>query len=748
MQMDMQPMTLATTATSAPEFASKHAPASAPASTHPSILPMLRMLAAWVLAASALLQSGCDATADDDPNATFNISTHITGLEGTLVLQQAGVGSFAVTGEGYVELATRIGAGANYNITIGRQPHGQTCTVTNGSGIAGDSMSVVEVNCATALYPLRVSISGLDGSVTLRNGNDTLLATANGTLAFAEPVPHGTAYHVFIDAESPRVSCTVTGGSGTASAEIAAITVTCRSVDALLVEDISITVPSPKTLRIAWSAAAATHYRLLRDGDGVPGGAMVQVGGNTTQRVAFDTFASHLRSNAIYAVEACDATRCVTSAAVQALPQLPQAVGYFRPASPPAYGWFGRDVAMSANGKVMAVRSSGVPVEVYRYTGNSWQIWTQLQPPAPRGSDFGGVVAISADGTWLATGMSMPETGQGEVYLYRVVNDAWVLQQTLVLGGYPHPYFGAAIAFSGDAMRLAVGDFAYDGFRGAVWIYERNESTWSLQRSLAAPNPTHSRWFGRSLALSADGTTLAVGASHDFSSGTGVNAVQTQQTAGIEQVGAVHVYVLQDGDWLAQAYLKPSTAWHYGRFGWSLAMSANGSVLAVGSPGDANGRTGLYKANDLPTGGNVGAVYVFGRSGSAWGQSAYLKPQYIAGDLQYGISVALSADGRALAVGADLESRDAATATAGTTAWSSGAAYLYLRPGTLWQQHRYLKSPRIQNYQVFGSAVALSANADTLAVGAYCDDSAERGINNSLGSDSRIHDCGGSVFLY
>src|SRR5690606_18167910 len=103
-------------------------------------------------------------------------------------------------------------------------------------------------------------------------------------------------------------------------------------------------------------------------------------------------------------------------------------------------------------------------------------------------------------------------------------------------------------------------------------------------------------------------------------------------------------------------YVKASNTGASGdQFGWSVALSADGSTLAVGAYLEDSAATGVNgdQAND--TAGNSGAVYVFTRSGAIWSQQAYLKASNTGPSDFFGYRVALSADGSTLAVGAYLE---------------------------------------------------------------------------------------------
>jgi len=63
---------------------------------------------------------------------------------------------------------------------------------------------------------------------------------------------------------------------------------------------------------------------------------------------------------------------------------------------------------------------------------------------------------------------------------------------------------------------------------------------WAQSAYVKAPNTANADSFGRSVALSGDGATLAVGASNEDSAATGINGDQTNNAA--ENAGAVYVF--------------------------------------------------------------------------------------------------------------------------------------------------------------------------------------------------------------
>jgi hypothetical protein len=169
---------------------------------------------------------------------TFTIGGNVTGLMGTgLVLRDNGGDNLPITASGSFVFAMPVASGAAYLVTVQTQPTGptQTCTVSAGSGtVAAGNVSGVTVNCTTNSYTVGGTISGLSGTVVLRNGGaDDLVLTANAPFAFATPIVSGGAYAVTVQTQpgSPTSqTCAVTAGSGTvAGANVASVVVTCMT---------------------------------------------------------------------------------------------------------------------------------------------------------------------------------------------------------------------------------------------------------------------------------------------------------------------------------------------------------------------------------------------------------------------------------------------------------------------------------------------------------------------------------------
>jgi hypothetical protein len=186
-------------------------------------------------------------------------------------------------------------------------------------------------------------------------------------------------------------------------------------------------------------------------------------------------------------------------------------------------------------------------------------------------------------------------------------------------------------------------------------MYVRTNGTWTQQAYVKAFNPA-SAIFGVSVALSADGTMLAVAAPGEFSSATGIDG--NQGNTSVRPGGTVYVYSRTDGSWAQQGHVKPPATSAEQCFGMGgVALSADGATLAVG---ENCARAGSLTFR-LP-----GAAYVYTRTSGAWAQQARLEgPDASTGSAGFAVSLALSADGGTLAVSQPAEPNSGNTAGGG-----------------------------------------------------------------------------------
>ncbi len=307
--------------------------------------------------------------------------------------------------------------------------------------------------------------------------------------------------------------------------------------------------------------------------------------------------------------------------------------------------------------------------------------------------------------------------------------------------------FGYAVSLSSDGLTLAVGAnlersaaTGIDGNQadntvigsGAVYVFTRTGSTWAQQAYIKASNTGSNDYFGSKLSLSGDGNTLAVGAYNEGSAATGIDGNQVDNTAGSS--GAVYVFTRAGSVWTQQAYVKASNTGASDGFGYAVSLSSDGNTLAVGAISEDSVATGIGGNQADNTAANAGAVYVFVRAGTTWTQQAYVKASNAGASDNFGFSVSLSSDGNTLAVGAYAED-SIATGIDGNQADNifidSGAVYVFSRVGAVWTQQAYVKASNTNANDRFGSSVSLSSDGNTLAVGAFFEDSAATGIDGS-----------------
>ncbi|MGC1416674.1 MAG: kelch repeat-containing protein [Candidatus Acidiferrum sp.] len=166
----------------------------------------------------------------------YTISVTVTGLSGTgFVLEDNATDKLTVTGNGNFSFAATITSGGTYAVTVLTQPSNptQTCAVAANSGTASANVNLT-VSCTTNPVTATIggTVSGLvaNTSVILQNnGGDSLTVTANGPFTFKTPVTGADVYAVTVVTQpvGPNQICTVTGGSGVASANVTTVAVDC-----------------------------------------------------------------------------------------------------------------------------------------------------------------------------------------------------------------------------------------------------------------------------------------------------------------------------------------------------------------------------------------------------------------------------------------------------------------------------------------------------------------------------------------
>jgi len=483
-----------------------------------------------------------------------------------------------------------------------------------------------------------------------------------------------------------------------------------------------LTILADKTFRISWQTTPnATSYRVLENPDGVSGFSNIsgELDASTTQ---FDLqVALFSRVNAQYIVQSCNDQGCVNSNPVLVITSLDNAITYLKSANPESTA-------------------------------------------ASQSDEFGVRISISADGNTLAVGAPSDgfgaqgqndalAEGAGDAYVFVRSDSTWQLQAFLNGSNTEESdRFGFSVSLSSDGNTLAVGAPSEDSsalgvngeqannaaeLSGAVYTFIRIGDTWQQQAYIKASNTTAFARFGWDVSLNSDGNTLAVGA-------------RDENSDNLLGRGAVYVFTRGGDLWQEQALIKTGTQSGIDVFGEALSLSADGNTLAVGNSGDDSAATGINGDPSDSSAEQSGAAHVYVRNNSAWALQAYIKASNANAQDQFGGNLGLSADGNTLAVGARTEDSGASGINADqndNSAVDAGAAYVFVRSGELWQQQAYIKASNIGVSDLFGSAVALSADGNTLAVSALGEDSTATGINGEQFDGSASNAGAAYVFI-
>ncbi|MFZ5859107.1 MAG: integrin [Chloroflexota bacterium] len=379
--------------------------------------------------------------------------------------------------------------------------------------------------------------------------------------------------------------------------------------------------------------------------------------------------------------------------------------------------------------------------------------------------EFGYSVAISGDTVVVgaynedssATGVNGDQNdnsaiNSGAAYVFTRSGTIWSQEAYLKASNTEAgDNFGFSVAIDGDT--IVVGAHGEDSNSpivngnqtdnstpgsGAAYVFTRSGTTWSQQAYLKSATILRADMFGYSVAISRD--TIVVGAYGEDSMSTGVNSTFTKKAS---LSGAAYVFTRSGITWSQQAYLKASNTELGDYFGWSVAVS--GDTVVVGAFGEDSLAAGVNGDQTDNSAGSSGAAYIFTRDGTTWSQQSYLKASNTGASDYFGFSVAI--DGDTVVIGAEYEDSGASGVNGDESndlAAESGAAYVFTRDGTTWNQQAYLKASNTGASDQFGSLVAISG--DTVVVGAPFEDSSASGVNGDQNDNSAVNS--GAAYIF
>jgi hypothetical protein len=239
--------------------------------------------------------------------------------------------------------------------------------------------------------------------------------------------------------------------------------------------------------------------------------------------------------------------------------------------------------------------------------------------------DYGSAISISGDGTRLAVGAPRTSNGSEHVGMVQVylIGTGQIGPEILGLDG--NDFFGSAVSLSEDGSSVAAGSFTGASSSGYVRVFSQNGANWDqVGQTIRGQQPGDN--LGRSISISADGQTVAIGA-FQAEAGTGAGYVQVHQFDGTTWI--------QVGDDI----VGPNNG---DRFGVSVALTPDASCVTIGA--NAHDSGGFIKN---------GLFQVYENQSGTWTK--------VGGDIvgnadsrNLGVGLAISSDGRTVAAGGPL----------------------------------------------------------------------------------------------
>jgi hypothetical protein len=291
---------------------------------------------------------------------------------------------------------------------------------------------------------------------------------------------------------------------------------------------------------------------------------------------------------------------------------------------------------------------------------------------ASSGDELGRSVSLSGDTILVG---ALGESGDtGAAYVFVRTGPIWQEEAKLVSSdASTGDRLGHSVAVCGDLVVVGAPWDDHAGVAsGSAYIFVRSGSTWSEEAKLVANDAAQGDGFGEAVSIS--GNVVVVGAERDDDACIGDPLCNS---------GAVYVFVRSGTSWVQQAKLTAADAVRTDNFGESVTVS--GDMVLVGAHHSSD--AGLWS----------GSAYVFRQSGTTWTQEAKLTASDAAASAGFGASTSVS--GSTAVVGAFGDDG---------SGMNTGAAYVFVRNGTMWSQQAKLIASDAPQSAFFGRSVTIS----------------------------------------
>ena len=369
--------------------------------------------------------------------------------------------------------------------------------------------------------------------------------------------------------------------------------------------------------------------------------------------------------------------------------------------TPVAGEQFGKSVAISGNGLIMAVGCpyatyGGVAnkgsVSIFKQDNGSWVNEATLSwSLATASTQFGHAVALSYDGSYLVVGAPAYLTNTGRVIVFnRSSAGTWnevnsYAPATIATSSY----FGYSVDIDRDGTRFIAGMYGYSSARGRANIFYRTDTTFKEEAQLSSSDLATTDWLGYAVSISGDGSKAIVCARYEDPT-IGTNA------------GSAYPFFRSGTTWTQGVKFTPSTGMANMYFGSSCKLSGDGNRVVIGATNTTVGSVTV-----------AGTAYVFKWNGAtSYEQEAIFTPLEPVTNGMFGFSVGIDDDGDFILIGQPEHSAASST--------NSGKVQLHTCVNNVWDSGRIIE-PSIykQTKDYYGYSVALSDGAYVGVIGAY-----------------------------
>jgi len=315
-------------------------------------------------------------------------------------------------------------------------------------------------------------------------------------------------------------------------------------------------------------------------------------------------------------------------------------------------GLFGEAVSIDDNYAVIGTEwedslgSLAGAVYVFIRNGTSWTQQAKiLASDGTTGDRFG--FSVSIDGEYFIAGaFTEDEMGDnaGAAYIFHrdTVTGEWIEQVKLLASdGHAGDRFGVSVSMDGDY--VIVGAQGVNNDTGAVYIFKREDTTWTEEAKFSANNSVSDALFGNTVSLS--GQYAIIGAPHDEEIG--------------HESGAAYIFHRDGVNWTQQEKLLSSDMLADDLFGYTVSISGDYAIV------------GAVSAWSIVT--SAGAAYIFKRDGTTWTEQIKLIDSTAGTGYRYANSVYIDGDYALVGEPSDDD-----------LGLSSGSAFIYKREGENW----------------------------------------------------------------